>query len=176
MTEPFVTGPHRVDQPHPELVDAMTGLWHRVTLAGGAGGFAPADPVEEIRTVATRVVKDVRARRSHLLTLGADHALAGFAVLTPGTRPVRRHTAELEWLMVEPELQGRGWGGQLLTAVELHARALGIEQLVLITRTGHGVERFYEKQGWTERGRWPGAVRMAPGDVRDQIWFTREVG
>ena len=37
-----------------------------------------------------------------------------------------------------------------------HARAIGLED-------------FYSAQGWTERGRWPGAVRIAEDDERDEI-------
>ena len=36
MAEEFVSGPLRVDQPHPELPQALTDLIGRVTVAGGA--------------------------------------------------------------------------------------------------------------------------------------------
>jgi GNAT superfamily N-acetyltransferase len=171
----FVTGPHRVDRPHPELTDALTELWGRVTVAGGAVGFSPTDPVEELRVVAGQVVEDVTNKRAYLITIGRSHVLVGAAVLKPGQRPVRHHTGELEWLMVDPELQGQGWGQQLHDAALAQAQALGLEKLSLVTRTGHGVERFYEANGWVERGRWPGAVRIAAGDERDEIWFTRDL-
>ncbi|MER6990862.1 GNAT family N-acetyltransferase [Saccharopolyspora hirsuta] len=171
----FVTGPHRVDTVHPDLADALADLIGRVTVAGGAIGFSPADPVDELRAVADQVVEDVRNRAVHLITIGQQHELVGFAVLRPGKLPVRRHTGELEWLAVDPRLQGAGWGKQLHDAVLVQARALGLEKLELIARGGHGLERFYGALGWVERGRWPGAVRVAPGDDRDKIWFTRDV-
>jgi GNAT superfamily N-acetyltransferase len=170
-----MSGPHRVDGSRPGFVDAVTDLWRRVTLAGGGVGFVPADPVAEIRSVAEQVVTDVRAGRAHMLAIDRDHALLGFAVLVPGHRPVRRHTAEVAWLMVDPRLQGRGWGRRLLDAAVRQAKALGIERLQLSLRSGDGLEQFYGKCGWTERGRWPGAVRVAEGDERDDVWLTREV-
>jgi hypothetical protein len=36
-------------------------------------------------------------------------------------------------------------------------------------RGGEGLERFYERLGYTIVGRHPGAVRVAPGDDRDEI-------
>jgi hypothetical protein len=31
------------------------------------------------------------------------------------------------------------------------------------------LERFYSRLGWEVTGRWPGALRFAPGDDRDEI-------
>ncbi|GAA4613606.1 GNAT family N-acetyltransferase [Saccharopolyspora hordei] len=171
----FVTGPHRVDTPHPDLVGALADLWGRVTVAGGAVGFSPTDPLEELRAAAERLVEDVRSKKAHLLTIGQQHVLAGIAVLRRRELPVRKHTGELALLAVDPVLQGRGWGTQLHDAVLVQAQALGLEKVDLVTRSGHGVERFFERLGWVERGRWPGAVRVGPEDVRDEVWLTRDV-
>jgi hypothetical protein len=46
---------------------------------------------------------------------------------------------------------------------------MGLEQLHLAARGGMGLERFYARLGWREIGRWPGALRLAPGDDRDEI-------
>lgn len=37
------------------------------------------------------------------------------------------------------------------------------------THPGLRLERFYEHLGWREIGRWPGALRLAPDDDRDEI-------
>ncbi|MER7082606.1 Acetyltransferase (GNAT) domain-containing protein [Saccharopolyspora kobensis] len=172
----FVTGPHRVDAVHPDLAEALAGLWARVTAAGGAAGFSPTDSLDELRAAAAKLVEEVRGKQAHLITIGQQHVLVGIAVLRPRQLPVRTHTGELVWLAVDPALQGRGWGKQLHDAALVHAQAIGLEMLDLVTRSGHGLERFYAGLGWVERGRWPGAVRVAPGDDRDEIWFTRDVG
>jgi len=50
------------------------------------------------------------------------------------------------------------------------ARAeMGLEQLRLAVRGGTGLEHFYGKLGWTVIGRWPDALRLAPGDDREEI-------
>src|SRR5690606_39653679 len=73
--EGFVTGPHRVDTPHPELPAALADLWGRVTVAGGCVGFKPTDEVDRLRSVAEELVEDVRNRRANLLTIGQQHVL-----------------------------------------------------------------------------------------------------
>jgi hypothetical protein len=49
------------------------------------------------------------------------------------------------------------------------ARARGWEFLHLTARGGTGVDDFYRSLGYTEVGRLPGAIRVAPGDDRDEI-------
>ncbi|WP_433871770.1 N-acetyltransferase family protein [Saccharopolyspora sp. CA-218241] len=173
--EGFVSGPHRVDTPHPDLAEALADLWGRVTVAGGPIGFTPTSTVDELRAVATDLVEEVRARRIQLITIGQQHVLVGMAVLRPDPLPARRHTGELGWLAVDPQLQGKGWGGRLHDAVLVAAQAMGLEKLSAQARSGHDLEGFYTARDWVERGRWPGAVRVAEGDERDDIWFTRDV-
>lgn len=36
-------------------------------------------------------------------------------------------------------------------------------------RGGMGLEGFYERLGWEIVGRWPAALRLAPGDDRDEV-------
>ena len=48
-------------------------------------------------------------------------------------------------------------------------REIGLEQLRLAARGGTGLERFYSGLDWEVTGRWPGALRFAPGDDRDEI-------
>ncbi|MFE2441408.1 hypothetical protein ACH4TQ_12100 [Streptomyces sp. NPDC021218] len=47
-----------------------------------------------------------------------------------------------------------------------------LERLGLAARSGLGLEDFYRKLGWVEIGRWPGALRVAPGDDRDEILMS----
>lgn len=46
---------------------------------------------------------------------------------------------------------------------------MGLEQLHLAARSGVGLETFYGRLGWKEIGRWPGALRLADGEDRDEI-------
>jgi hypothetical protein len=57
-----------------------------------------------------------------------------------------------------------------MAAVEQAARGFhGIQAIRLTCRGGTGVDRFYAGCGYKEVGRIPGAIRVAPGDDRDDI-------
>jgi GNAT superfamily N-acetyltransferase len=73
--------------------------------------------------------------------------------------------------MVRPGMQGRGYGAALLREAATVGRRLGWEALHLTVRDGTGVERFYQAHGYREVGRLPGALRVAPGDDRDEAHF-----
>lgn len=52
---------------------------------------------------------------------------------------------------------------------QIARQEIGLEQLHLAARGGMGLERFYAKLGWREIGRWPGTLRLAPGEDCDEI-------
>ncbi len=63
-----------------------------------------------------------------------------------------------------------GVGSALMRELRKIARdELGLEQLHLAVRGGEGLEDFYSRLGWREVGRWPGALRLAPDDTRDEV-------
>ncbi|ASU77920.1 GNAT family N-acetyltransferase [Actinopolyspora erythraea] len=178
MTEAeFISGPHRVDQPHPELAQALADLLGRVTVSGGATGFTADTELETLTATARAIVDDTstRPKRRHVLTAGKQHTLAGAVVLRPGEFPVEQHRAELEWLLVDPQVVERGIGAQLLDAAESHARALGLTRLELRMRSEPDAEGFYTGRGWVERGRWPASLLVGEGEQRDEVWLTREL-
>jgi GNAT superfamily N-acetyltransferase len=79
--------------------------------------------------------------------------------------------------MVHPRHQGRGYGRDLLAAAGDAARTMpGIEAIRLTCRGGNGLERFYASCGYKEVGRVPGAIRVAPGDDRDDITMLLPLG
>jgi acetyltransferase len=148
-------------------------LWVAVTRAGGAVGFPPDAPEAEIRALAVSTLDAVAEGRLHMLALGpaGGDGLVGTVFLQPGAGPVVAHRATVLRLMIDPGRQRGGLGALLLAAAADHARTLGLDQLLLSARGGTGLPEFYVRQGWTEVGRFPGALRVGPGDVRDEHWF-----
>jgi hypothetical protein len=61
----------------------------------------------------------------------------------------------------------------LMSGVHDIARQRGWEFLSLTARGGTGVDAFYRGLGYQEAGRLPGAIRVAPGDDRDEILLHR---
>lgn len=157
------------DARDPRLRAQLLDTWTRVTDAGGAVGFvAPANP-DLIAATLDASLAAVASGESSLGVLERDGRAVGMGLLVGFDSTLRRHWRDLLRLMVDPELQGRGAGGQLLEGLHGHALELGLEQLRLTVRGGTGLENFYARFGYTEVGRHPGAIRAAPGDDRDEI-------
>jgi GNAT superfamily N-acetyltransferase len=165
------SGPRLVSEVGPATAISLGTLWTAVTRAGGAVGFAADAPEEDIRASAEQAVEDVRVGREQLFALDARGELAGVVFLRRGPKATVQHRADVVRLMVHPDLQGRGWGKALLDAVVAHATTIGLEQLLLSTRGGTSLPEFYVKQGWTQVGLFPDALRIGPDDLRDEHWF-----
>ena len=64
---------------------------------------------------------------------------------------------------------------EVFSGLDPSDRRRGWEFLSLTARGGTGVDAFYRGLGYTEVGRLPGAIRVAPGDDRDEILLTRRL-
>jgi GNAT superfamily N-acetyltransferase len=147
----------------------LLSCWTDVTNAGGAVGFVPPVSEDDIAPTLDELVRRVREDRAVLALLTVDGETAGFAVLARAASPLRRHWATVLRVQVRPELQGAGLGRVLMDGVHAIAREDGLEFLHLGARDGTGADGFYRRLGYEEVGRMPGAIRVAPGDDRDEI-------
>ena len=157
------------DARSPVLREQLLQMWVDVTNAGGAVGFTVPADVDAVASTLDAALARVAAGNDLLGVLRQDGVAVGMGFLVDGNSPLRRHWRTILRLMVRPELQGRGAGRILLEGLHDTAAELGLEQLMLTTRGGTGVERFYEHLGYTIVGRHPGAIRLAPGDDRDEL-------
>jgi GNAT superfamily N-acetyltransferase len=164
----------------PALRTQLLDTWVRVTDAGGAVGFtAPADP-DEIALTLDSALRRVARGEDTLGVLrrgvgGTDAPAVGMGVLVISQSELRRHWRTVLRVMVAPELQGTGAGRTLLEGLHDLARELGTEHLVLSVRGGTGTERFYERFGYEQFGRHPAAIRLAPGDDRDELLLYKRL-
>lgn len=155
----------------PTLRDGILDLWTDVSNAGGAVGFVPPVTREAIRPELVRALAQIAEGRTRLL-VGHDESgrVAASAFLTSNTHRLMTHWVWLYTVMVHPEHQGQGHGRALLAAAADAARTIdGIEAIRLSCRGGLGLEDFYASCGYKEVGRVPSAIRVAPGDDRDDI-------
>ena len=143
--------------------------WTDVSNAGGAVGFVPPVTEDDVAPVLARLLEDVHSGRDVLCVLTVDGETAGFAALVGSLSPLRRHWATVLRVQVHPSRQGGGLGRALMAGVHRIAGERGWEFLSLTSRGGTGVESFYKGLGYREVGRLPGAIRLAPGDDRDEI-------
>ncbi|GAB2876465.1 GNAT family N-acetyltransferase [Streptomyces deserti] len=155
----------------PELRDGILDLWADVSNAGGAVGFVPPVEREAIRPELVKHFVAMAEGRARLL-VGHDEEgrVAATAFFHHNTHRLQTHWVWLYTVMVHPRHQGRGYGRDLLAAATDAARTFdGIEAIRLTCRGGLGLERFYASCGYKEVGRIPGAIRVAPGDDREDI-------
>ncbi|MFE3602704.1 GNAT family N-acetyltransferase [Streptomyces sp. NPDC059096] len=153
------------------LRDGVLALWTDVSNAGGAVGFVPPVTAEDIRPELVKHFAAMAEGRTRLL-VGYDEegAVAAVAFLTLNTHRLMRHWLWLYTVMVHPRHQGRGYGRDLMAAAADAARSVGgIESIRLTCRGGTGADAFYAACGYKEVGRVPDAIRVAPGDDRDDI-------
>ena len=155
----------------PALREGLLTLWADVTNAGGAVGFVPPVAPEAIRPELVKHLAAMSEGRMRLL-VGRDEegAVAATAFFAFNTHRLMTHWVWLYTVMVRPKHQGKGYGRDLLAAAaEAAAGFEGIDAIRLTCRGGLGLERFYASCGYKEVGRVPGAIRVAPGDDRDDI-------
>ncbi len=153
----------------PRLRADIVALWVDVSNAGGAVGFVPPVTATDVRTIADPTFAGIAD--------GPDRLLVGYE----GDRPVavlifcdnrfglKAHWCVLKRVMVHPDTQGAGYGSALMREAARLGRELGHEALHVTVRDGLGLDGFYGRLGYREIGRLPGALRVAPGDDRDEI-------
>ncbi len=155
-----------------ELLD----LWQAVNDAGGAVGFLPGAARSEVAALLAVHEREMASGAGFAGAMRApDGQLVGWGWCVVGPNPLRRHAPWLHRVMVDPARQGSGLGQVLMAGLHRMAREAGAEQLVLSTRSGTGVTRFYARSGYVEVGRLPGVIRVGPGDDRDEVFLVRRL-
>ncbi|MFE9393509.1 GNAT family N-acetyltransferase [Streptomyces sp. NPDC006784] len=145
--------------------------WVEVTNAGGAAGF-PFPPVEnaEVVTALDTIIENLNPETSRLVTAHVGANLVGWLNLRRDSWELIAHWGTLHHVQTRTTVRGQGIGVALMEEARRIARdEMHLEQLHLAARGGVGLETFYGKLGWKEIGRWPGALRLADGQDRDEI-------
>jgi predicted N-acetyltransferase YhbS len=170
MTLEFVLDPPLTE----ELRESVVDLWVDVTNAGGAVGFVGAVSAVDVGPVADAAFAGVEAGLDRLLVATDGGALVGLLFVTDNRFGLKDHWRVLKRVMVRPDSQGRGHGAALMRAATEVGRRMGLAGLQVTVRGGLGTERFYAGLGYQEVGRIPGALRVGPGDDRDEIlmWLS----
>jgi GNAT superfamily N-acetyltransferase len=163
-----INHPHETDA---ELTRELIDCWVKVTNIGGAAGFPfPPVTVEDVAPVAEQLIAGLQPQRSRLVLALVDGVLAGWLNIRRDPHPLVAHWGTVHHVQSHTAFRGRGIGSALMNHTRQVGRdEMGLEQLHLAARAGAGLEDFYGGLGWKEIGRWPSALRLAPGDDRDEI-------
>ncbi|SEK20865.1 GNAT family N-acetyltransferase [Streptacidiphilus jiangxiensis] len=155
----------------PDVVEGIVGVWTDASNAGGAIGFVPPVSREDVRPTALAAFAGLGDGADRLLVAHDVETgrLAGALFVVDNRFGLKAHWRGLARVMLHPDFQGRGDGVALLAEAERLARGWGLTGLQLDCRGGIGLEHFYARCGYKEVGRLPGAIRVAPGDDRDDI-------
>ncbi|WP_343238926.1 GNAT family N-acetyltransferase [Streptomyces sp. SID9124] len=155
----------------------LSACWAAVVNAGGAvvPADAPLPPLvpADIAHAVDRVARGLAPERSRLLAASLDEDLAGWLLVRREGHPMEAHCGVVNHVQTQVHLRRRGVGSALMRCVaDVARKEMGLERLKLSVRAGLGLESFYRAAGWREVGRWPGALRLASGDDRDEILMS----
>jgi GNAT superfamily N-acetyltransferase len=155
----------------PAVRQELTACWIAVTNAGGAAGFPfPPVDVSHVRPAVDALAARLDPSRSRILLARVGGALAGWVALSRDPSPLIAHWGVVSHLQTQLTHRNEGIGSALMRRLREVARdEMGLEQLHLAARGGTGLEAFYCRLGWRIMGRWPGKLRLAPDDTRDEI-------
>ncbi|WBB70626.1 GNAT family N-acetyltransferase [Micromonospora sp. WMMD812] len=153
----------------PDLREQIVALWTDVSNAGGAVGFVPPVTAADVRTLADPTFAGIVDGPDRLLLGYADDRLVAALIFSDNRFNLKAHWCVLKRVMVHPDTQGKGYGLALMREAERLGRELGLSALHVTVRDGLGLDAFYRRLGYREIGRLPGALRVAPGDDRDEV-------
>lgn len=160
------------DVQDPGLRASLLQTWVAVTDAGGPVGFTAPAPVSDVADALDSSLARVRSGHDALGVLRHGEQAVGMGFLVDRGASLCRHWRTVLRVMVHPEHQGGGAGGILMNGLHELGRRLGLEHLQLTIRDGYQLEDFYMRFGYTVVGRHPAAVRVAPGDYRDETMLV----
>jgi GNAT superfamily N-acetyltransferase len=165
MAIDFLVDPPLTD----DLEQRIVALWVEVTNAGGAVGFVPPVDAAIVRPTAEAAFAGVADGVDRLLVGRDGDEIVALLFVVDNRFGLKDHWRVLKRVMVTPRSQGRGYGAALMRQAEALGRKAGLAGLQVTVRAGAGTENFYARLGYREVGRLPGALRVGPGDDRDEI-------
>lgn len=160
----------------PALREQIVDLWVDVTNAGGAVGFVAPVTAEDVRPTAQETFADLAAGPDRLLVGYEGDRLVGILIIGDNRFPLKSHWRVLKRVMIHPDTQGLGYGAALMREAERFGREAGLEALHVTIREGLDLDRFYGRLGYREVGRLPRALRVGPGDDRDEVFMWLDLG
>jgi len=171
MAVEFVLDPDLND----DLRARIVALWVEVTNAGGAVGFVAPVTADEVWPVAEEAFAGVADGVDRLIVGRDGDEVVALLFMVDNRFALKAHWRVLKRVMVTPKAQGKGYGAAVMGEAELLGRKAGLAALQVTVRGGTGTENFYAKLGYREAGRLPGALRIGPGDDRDEILMWRDL-
>ncbi|HEX8002965.1 MAG TPA: GNAT family N-acetyltransferase [Mycobacteriales bacterium] len=146
-----------------------------VTALEGAVGWLSVPTPEETAAWIDDHLALAAAGRGGVALVSVDGRVEALGVWSRYTAPVVAQNAEVRRVMTHPDARGRGLGRVVVEALTEHARAHGVEVLVLDARgNNHAAHALYEALGWRRCGLIPDFIAVG-NDRWDRVFFAKRV-
>jgi GNAT superfamily N-acetyltransferase len=107
-----------------------------------------------------------------LVALRDGERAVGMGMLVGRDSAIMSHWRTVLRVMGHPDFQGQRGGERLMRALREHATSLGLTHLQLTIRDGQRLEDFSGRFGYRVVGRHPQAIRIGPGEYRDEVMLV----
>jgi GNAT superfamily N-acetyltransferase len=140
---------------------------------GASVSFLPPFALQDAEAFYRRKAREVALGHRMILAAWVDGTLAGTVTLDLDMPANQLHRADLQKLLVHPDIRRRGVARGLMTAIEAEADGLGLKLLVLDTSVGSSAEPLYRALGWTEVGQIPAFSKNDDGSMAGTTLFYK---
>ena len=154
-----------------DLVDLLRDAVHN----GASVGFILPVSDTELHRYWQRVATEIAHGEKHLLVRTEDGVIVGAVQMSLCTKANGMHRAEIQKLLVHSRCRRKGYGQDLMTAVEQLAIRLGRSLLVLDTEAGSPAQALYAQQGYQLLGVLPGYAASPAGGLKACAFLYREL-
>jgi GNAT superfamily N-acetyltransferase len=157
-----------------DLRDDLVNLWFDVSQKGGAIGYTPETPMEEVAGGVDNYLARMRGGLVHLLIASREDELVASCALLENQISLQSHFMELKRFMVHPKFQGTGLGTWMADQASLIAREeFQLDALHITVRSGLALDRFWSRCQFDEVAIIPRTVKLEDGSYRDSIYMQR---
>jgi len=153
------------EQLHSLLVDCIN--------SGASVGFLTPVVRQEVTAYWAAVESDLKLRERKLFIAYDGNRIVGTVQLSLCSKPNGAHRGEVEKLMVDTDVRGKGISKKLMSSMESAAVEMGLSLLVLDTRLGDIASSLYRAIGYTEAGQIPQFARSSSGELESTVYFFK---
>jgi len=154
---------------------ALAGILRECVDGGASIGFVAPMSCRAAEQYWDDVARDVDAGRRQLFAIADDLGLAGTVQLIPAVASNQAHRADISNLLVHRRARRRGFGRQLILALEAEASRSNLTLLTLDTRVGDAAELLYVSMGYRLGGIIPRYARASGGSLDDTALYWKEL-
>jgi ribosomal protein S18 acetylase RimI-like enzyme len=141
-------------QPDAAVVSEVAALLAHLVASGAALGWVEPPSRSEVEALLRDLTDEAENADASIMVGRSRQQLIAFGCWRRYQRPTHRPHADIPYLAVESDFQGKGLGGRMLDQLIETARTTGIEQLTLDARgDNRAAHALWRSRGFVEYGR-----------------------